>query len=78
MVRAWSQTTQPLALQLASDDLTAREFVQGFDGASTQWRQRSNLTLYEHAGADHTFSDGGVERRVNDELLAWYIREFKT
>ena len=78
MLRAWRNSPLPVVLQLSGEDLTAREFTLGFDQAQPDWPRRPRLTLHRHAEADHTFSGIATERRMQDELLAWYLQEFKT
>ncbi len=78
MLRAWRNNALPVVLQLSGEDLTAREFTLGFDQAQPDWPRRPRLTLHRHADADHTFSDIATAQRMQDELLAWYLQEFKT
>lgn len=78
MLRGWRDTPLPVVLQLSGNDLTAREFTLGFDQAQPGWLSRPRLTVHRHVEADHTFSDAATERRMHDELLAWYLQEFKT
>lgn len=78
MMRAWMQVDLPLVLQLSHDDLTAREFVLGFDGALPGWSQRAGLKVHQHPHADHTFSSAAAQRQVHAELVMWLRQEVMT
>ena len=78
MLRAWHDSKLPIVLQLSGVDLTAREFTLGFEQAQPDWECRPRLAVHRHAEADHTFSDAATEHRMHEELLAWYLQEFKT
>lgn len=77
MLAAWRQLDRPILLQLAGADLTAREFVLGFDAALASWKSKPRLALHQHAEADHTFSNAEEARAAHEEFLDWCAKEFK-
>lgn len=63
----------PLLILLSGEDLTAREFT-ALSCADHDWKlalDRENVTWYEIAGADHTFSSASWRDAVEFATLNW-------
>lgn len=73
MAAAWTGFDRPTLLVLSETDYTAKEFQETV-ALSSQWQavlQRSSVTRYDLAGADHTFSQSGMRKTVEDKMVAW-------
>lgn len=73
MAAAWNAHSRPILLVLSSEDLTAKEFMEGMAGEPA-WRGASahpHLSRIDIQGADHTFSSASTQFEVERATAQW-------
>lgn len=70
---ALAETELPALLILSGDDYTAKEFIEAtqMDSAWQDVIAQKRLSVHKIAGADHTFSSGGMREQVEGITRQW-------
>ena len=76
MAQAWKHYPGPKLVVLSGNDYTAKEFVET-TATDALWRAnvaQANVSRFDVAQADHTFSDPVHQRAVEQRTLAWLMQ----
>ena len=80
MAQAWQHFPGPKLLVLSGNDLTAKEFLETTlgDALWTANLARPEVTRFDVAGADHTFSNPQAQQAVEARTLDWLRQSLGT
>jgi hypothetical protein len=76
MAQAWQQHRGPKLVVLSGNDYTAKEFAD-IAVSDALWRAnlaRPDVSRFDVEGADHTFSEPGAQRAVEERTFTWLLQ----